>query len=206
MEKKLPLRQVEYNWCHTASQLVTVNFVWTIYNFKLEDPFRRNKSNAFSAKEDPSLRFHLTVINKVNCLKKNIVFVTIDNGKGKVGHNIQLSISVLNKKNEKIFTREHHCCKEDRLPYSEILCEENKLNDLLNDGNLTICCEIVFSIDKNLSGMTSYWTSNDQIVQHLEELFKNKTFSDVTIDVHGHQFQAHKNILARSRFCCHVWP
>ena len=46
--------------------------------------------------------------------------------------------------------------------------------------------------------MTSYGTSNDQIVQHFEELFKNKTFSDVTIDVHGHQFQAHKNILARS--------
>jgi len=37
---------------------------------------------------------------------------------------------------------------------------------------------------------------SDQLIDQLEDLFENPMFSDVTLNVGAHKFQAHKSILS----------
>jgi speckle-type POZ protein len=117
-------------------------------------------------------------------------------------------MAILNKKREMIWPQEvfvpKHCYSK-----CEVLRVKKELiisNDvLLTDGSLTICCEIEYAgkeeivsaaADKCIRPVPLFPQST--ISDQQERLFEDMQFSDVTLNVHGRQFQAHKCILASS--------
>ncbi len=78
-----------------------------------------------------------------------------------------------------------------------------ELANALVGGCLTIYCEIeTTSNDKELTGSGTPFTNqpqsslSDQFAKDCENLFKNKKFCDVTLNVSGRNFKAHKDILS----------
>ena len=212
MENNLARFEVKkFNWCHSVSQLVKVDFVWSIHHFKLEDHlsdryifrsatnhFQLN-SSVFSLEKTSKTKFYLILVVDSNGISLGLN--TDDQVERYVEHTMQLKFSILNKENKKVFSTEEKCVhKDDKLPFKMVLCERNGVDNFLVDGNLTIHCDILSSVSKEtfsgIHGNSHSFDNAEKLVENLEELLKNKTFSDVTIDVNGRQFQVHKNILA----------
>ena len=75
-----------------------------------------------------------------------------------------------------------------------------KSNDLIIFGNLTIFCEVeTYGNIKELSGRTCIGqplNDKEKLLDDMKELFMNKALTDVTFNVDGRQFRAHKLIMA----------
>jgi hypothetical protein len=67
------------------------------------------------------------------------------------------------------------------------------------DGKLTLCCKI-FSHVKNKPVLPAdsqgFVMDCSKLMLHLKGLFNGMQFSDVMFNIHGHEFRAHKFILA----------
>jgi speckle-type POZ protein len=77
---------------------------------------------------------------------------------------------------------------------------------MLSDGSVTVGCEIEYITkeesvsDKGITHCAQPASINctNQLVTQQERLFEDMQFSDVTLNVHGRQFEAHKCILVSS--------
>jgi speckle-type POZ protein len=118
-------------------------------------------------------------------------------------------VAILNKKREKIFSQTHRLPLETRTPFTVLQINKKSLiaSDCFQlDGSFTIYCQIGNWVLKGIkSGKSTdkagspanLFVSSDQLLRtQLEELFHNKTLSDVTLDVCGRCFDAHKAILS----------
>ena len=124
----------------------------------------------------------------------------------------RVKIAVLNQRREEV-TQLKKIGEPDPRAYGAVyysyeISEQVAYNYLLSDGSLTICCEIENRIDKKTesneddiavaANCVQPVNGVDQLTTRMERLFEDMTFSDVTLSVHGRQFQAHKCILTSS--------
>lgn len=80
----------------------------------------------------------------------------------------------------------------------------DEANGLLPEDKLTIFCEVSVVADSvNISGQSNivqFKVPECKLSEDLGNLFDNERFSDVTLEVEGREYQAHKAILAGTPF------
>jgi len=208
------------SWCRTASgNTVKHTFMWTIENF-LERPEKREEdsieSTVFSVTGpgDMITNWYLELYPKgqdpepgddshdlpVNLYNKDDFDI-----KAKA----ILSILDSSGKEQNIYSLDTHIYESDPDDgWGGRIAEIDKLrrdsNTLLPDGNLTILCKLeVFSQDELYSGSMESFNKtqiNDecqkQVIDHLDNLFAEKNFSDMEITCDEEVFYCHRYILA----------
>ena len=203
---KLPpgaLQPMASSWCHSVGELEKVDFEWTIHEYEFRGPKKRLQSETFPFMQGPASRHVQSwyLILEDNC-------ISICHYPCQYGPELEIRVKTafLNAKRENFFPNQiiipwgkgtYHANSTPR----EILL--HKSNDLIVDGNLTIYCEVeTYGHLKELSGKTPAQTEpvpsdgKAKLVEDFGDLFENMKHSDVTINVTGQQFRAHKVILA----------
>ena len=210
----LPPPSMVSNWCQTQNQIAKLDFERTIQRLAFLVAFKHwgnySSSVFFHEKADGS-KYSLNLHDIGSGIQIDLAMVCLDQI---LGNPVRVQIAISNKKREKIFSHQHCLPQHTRLPYRIFNIEKKMLveSECFVNENLTIYCEIeqfISNIPVNLSGkllsvancLEKPFSSNDQLVAQLEELFENMKFPDITINVRGRQFKAHKSILAtRSQF------
>ena len=218
MVDKLPpgaLQPIATNWCHSVGELNKVDFEWTIHEYEFRGPGQRLQSAQFPIIEE-SKTFTFSQIYNLHDDDRLIWYLILEDEGISIYNcreygpiDIRVKTSFVNSKREKIFSNEiiihdKTCVKKSYLLNSkqrEILLQ--KSNDLIVNGSLTIYCQVeTYGKSKELSGKTPAhsepvpWNGNAEMAKDFQELFENMKHSDVTINVTGQQFRAHKVILA----------
>jgi speckle-type POZ protein len=201
--------------CQTQNEIVKVKFVWTIHEFEFLKTFEswgNHTSSDFLHEKNPSNKWYLQLSGEGPSMNVNL---SDFNSSSSSIHPVQVTIGILSRKREKLFLHQSRLPRRTKLPYCVFQIEKQKLMEsgCFVNGNLTIDCEIQTLIQKapvKLLGQLSIvadfhektcGNSDRLVVAKLEELFENMKLSDITFNVRGRQFQAHKNILAaRSPF------
>ncbi len=206
-------RPTAENWCVSKCDVEKVHFEWNIQQFFLiEDQV--TKSVEFQDKKRPYAgKWCLTLQRTYDCDRRpmtNEVFFSISRYQDKC---FRVKMAILNKKREmvwpqEVFVPKHYYSKCEVLRVKKESILSNDV--LLTDGSLTICCEIEYagkargkeeivsvSADKGRGGPIPIFPQST-ISDQQERLFEDMQFSDVTLNVHGRQFQAHKCILVSS--------
>ncbi len=186
------------NWFLSKSDVEKIHFEWNIQQLLLIDNRHEPKSVEFQEK-NLSEKCRLTL----NFDKEYLCFTFTGGYKS-----YRVKMAILNKKMKMVWPREVIVPKLSQT--YEVLRVKKELiisNDvLLTDGSLTVCCEIEYvTKEESLSNKDITCTQPinriDQMATPLEQLFEeyeDMPFSDVTLSVHGRNFQAHKCILASS--------
>jgi speckle-type POZ protein len=201
-------------WCKTQTEVVQLKFQWTFQQFEFLKSFGSwgsYRSSAFSHEKTPTSKWilHLSDVG-------SNMHVNLDMPHPNLSFNcypIRVKIAILNKKREQIFPQQQCLPQFAKLPYSVFNIKKQMLieSECFVNGKLTICCEIESFFIKSpaLSNKPSTvadfhekrFNNTDKLIAQLEGLFENMKFSDITVNVRGREFQAHKSILAiRSAF------
>ena len=209
------LQPMASSWCHWSCEVVKTDFEWTIHQFELRNSrvcYPETASFSASDTEVADLSWALSLTGKGIMIAHgfNVPGLQQIQFNGKCTRNFRVKTSFLNTKRAKVFWKEALVTEGMNMPLivnstqRESVME--KANDLLSKGNLTIYCEIeTYKDEKKLKGRTvtnvldQPFSNKDELVTDFEELFQNKTSSDVTFHVRGREIGAHKSILvARS--------
>jgi speckle-type POZ protein len=184
-------------WCQTTGVVKDVYFEWTIERLAffadggtwepfLSAEFSNNSKLSINLDVDSmveiKLHFHASYLASP--------------------HKVELTIS--NEKCKKIFQNTTSIPQNTRSPVTVFRVSKTTLlesGDFVN-GNITILCKIRSLKRKLVNGKATATETpikiNRQyhILHQLEELFEKMPLSDVTFNVRGRKFAAHKNILA----------
>ncbi|XP_046654698.1 speckle-type POZ protein-like [Daphnia pulicaria] len=184
--------------CRSMSQLVYVPSEWVIQHFLFHEANNKTlESKEFSSKEYPRLKWKLKLhLDQADTTSYNVSCCPNLNPRD-WGENFLLKHSIVNKKGEKVHLRENKVPKSSNetfwcYPLIDKKELRSKSNELLLNGSLTIFCEIQLVIPKKC---TSHQKEIFHSKRNLEEIFQSMKFSDVTIDVRGQMFRAHKDIM-----------
>jgi speckle-type POZ protein len=193
-----------FAWIRPGYELVTVRLSWNV-----QVPFLQTKdgkgqrldSPLFSPHETPNSKWTLGVLDIGMEIK---IFVMHLNSAGKTEHFVEpalVEISILNK--HSILTSDpmtycvtFYLSKEDIIKWK---CQQP-------DGSLTFSCKIFTHVveSESISSSADLVFAVDctgGLSSHLEELFNDMSLSDVSFNIGGREFPAHKNILsARSQY------
>ena len=208
------------SWCRTASgKTAKHTFMWTIENF-LERPEKRDDSidsTVFSVKGpgDMITNWYLELHPKGQDLEPgdeedyphDLPVYLYNEDDFDVKAKAILSILDSSGKEQKIYSLDTQIYESDdgwggRIAEIDELRHDS--STLLPDGNLTILCKLeVFSQDKLYSGSMESFNktqiNNDcqkQVIDHLDNLFAEKNFSDLEITCDEEVFYCHRNIIS----------
>ena len=208
-----PVSATSY-WSHSKCEYTQINFEWTIDRLAIVQlPRDILTSPKFSAEETPEVKWKLWYKQtldgdlQIRVSNRNTDLIT---PRPPDPYPVRVQMSILNRKREKILTRDEVLYEDTS--YHPYLTFPNKNQEFFKsdsvqkDGSLIIYCEI-HSLMKNetLSGMAITnaqhrqhrpFDCNNELVSHLEELFENRTFTDITMSVGNSNFEVHKSILA----------
>jgi speckle-type POZ protein len=210
----LPPPSMVSNWCQTKNKITTLDFEWTIQDLAFLETFKdwgEYRSSEFSPKTfgDPKWILHFYDMDPDIKIDLSIP------SQKETGSPVRVKIAISNKNREKIFPQQHYLPKDTSLPYCVFQIEKKMFveSQCFVNGKLIIYCEIENFLPNIygsvVSGKSSTeadfhkkpFNNSDQLVAQLEELFETMKFSDITVNVRGRQFQAHKSILAtRSKY------
>ena len=190
-------RPLEKNWCISKGEVNKIRFEWNIQQFELLTANRIYQSTEFQ-EEEGSLKWRYLELS-TNGVS---VFVKLIDKCNPSTDKRRIKMSILNKKGEEVVQL------KNTIGWSYEISKQIAYDSLLSDGSLTIWCEIKKRMDKHSE------SNNDDIVAipksyrpqcvanqldtRMKRLFEDMKFSDVTLSVHGRQFQAHKCILTSS--------
>lgn len=210
------------SWCDTRCELVSFSFEWTIHGLVLEGPWGKwippLKSSEFYSEENPRNKWHLTLCedgpNDASADFQVILhlFNSINNNCVKLAE-VRVKVAILNRKREKMFPQTHRLLLGTTTPVTVLQINKKSLGLVASDcfqldGGFTIHCEIGNWVLKGIKSGKSTdkltrdvpinpFSSSDQLLRNqLEELFHNRTLTDVTLYVGGRSYEAHKAVLA----------
>ncbi|XP_046452787.1 speckle-type POZ protein-like [Daphnia pulex] len=216
-ENTLPVgffRPIASNWCHSMSQLVKVDFEWTIHHVLRYELNRQGVviSEPFSAKEIPYCQWMLQAHFASNQQSGVVVKLSSATPAGaslfRIPIPIRVKFAIVNKMREKVSQKELNLPRGTELPctlntFNLGDVSNNRQEDLLIDNaHLAIYCEIETWVSKAaLTGRTENFRdqplfNDDELIQHLGGLHQTMKFSDVTFTIRGCKFEAHKAILS----------
>jgi speckle-type POZ protein len=200
----------KFNWLCSGYELVKAKFEWNV-----QLPFLQNRdgedefldSPLFPTPEILNSSYDLQVQDKAEQI---IIIVGHHNSAGEEADFVEpalVNMSILNQKGTKVLQKmlsstPDSDCVEFNLSKEQIIqsdCQQS-------DGSLTFCCKIFTHVIKepvSSSADPSIFTVDctSGLSSHLEELFYDMSFSDVSFNIGGRQFPAHKVILAaRSQY------
>ena len=189
---KLPpgaFHQLASNWCHSVVETSKVDFEWTIHQYELTGPggwLQSTKFPAVNTQGESVGNWQLGLDDEGVYLYRRMM-----NPPPPPTHEILMRVNTafVNSKREKVFL-------------SEITIRKSGVPVNSMNGALTIYCEIEsFENRKSLSGETAHgikqpWNGKEELLEDFLKLFENMELSEVTFNVRGQEFPAHKNILA----------
>jgi speckle-type POZ protein len=188
--------------CETEGMINEIDFKWTIERLA----FLGNKGiwETLTSTEFSDHKFKLEIVQ----LHQSHLMIRLILSNLRCP--IEVEIAVCNEKGQKIFEDNNmvDISPNTNKYYARLLYMENKklkeIDDFVN-GKTTIHCKIKSLTRKQLTGKDITATERDLIhktpnldlfLRQLEESFEKMLFSDVTFNVRGRKFTAHKNILA----------
>jgi speckle-type POZ protein len=189
-------------WCQTKATVEEIDFEWTIERLAFIDEggkWEPLTSAEFS--NNYQLSINLDPHSQNVEIKLNFL--------GSTTSPIKVELAISNEKCKAIFQNTTSISLKTRSPVTVFNVSKKALldsGDFVN-GNVTIFCKIGVLKRKVLKGKAAATErdlhktptrDNDQdlILLKLEELFEKMPLSDVTFNVRGRKFGAHKNILA----------
>jgi speckle-type POZ protein len=209
----------KFNWFRSGYELVTAKFEWKVqvpflqnpYNPLLQKLYPKDQpliSPLFPTPEIPNSKYYLQVQDMAEKIRILLVHF---NSAGKCvnfDEPVQGKISIINKKGTKVFQKMLSSKPDCGSVVFNLYSKEQIIQSdcQQSDGSLTFCCKIFTHVKKE-----SVSSSADPPVlavdcsgglsSHFEELFNNMSSSDVSFNIGGREFPAHKLILsARSKY------
>jgi speckle-type POZ protein len=200
------------NWCVTENELTKVDFEWTIERLAFLKPFEnwgRFDSSLFSngKTQNPEWKLSMDGVDS-----NRVIRISLDiPSQVKTGSPIRVKVAILNVKREKIFSEEHYFPENTGLPCDLLMIKKTILfeSNCFDNGKLNIYCEIENLYPKCIqSGKSSAvavideepFSNRNHLMSQLEDLFESMKYSDIIINVRGHEYPAHKTILV-TRSC-----
>lgn len=213
--KQLGTRQLEEtfrpsfadNWCETVFEVTKTDFEWNI-QFPFLDYYSSPttmESSEFSSGEYCDWSLCLYDYKGYLDIKLNL---KLNKNVSTIAPAIQVFTGIANKKGDFLSTETVILEKNDVIRFKSLNVSQFNKEELLKskfyekEGNWVIYCTVKFWTRKETkSGTSSSEITSDVFHSELvstqfEELFKNKTLSDVNLNVGGRIFPAHKNIIA----------
>lgn len=188
------------NWCQTVSEINKTDFEWNVQLPYQEYPIPCMKSSTVSSGEYCSWNLSLgddeSNINILLDFKRGPQY-------SKIVHRLRVRVGIASKKGDLLFPKatlinisnnSHNILQISKEKFWKSDCYEK-------DCNFTVYCAVIVWVLKenksdSLPKSTSNTCHNELLQTQLEELFKNKSLSDVKLIVGGRTLHAHKIILA----------
>jgi len=202
---------VAENWCYTQVKVIKFSYMWTINNFTFcrEEMGEVLKSSTFYAGANDKLKWCLRVnpkgLDEESKDYLSLYLLLVSCNKSEV--RAKFKFSILNAKREETKAMEsqraYRFVQGKDWGFKKFIRRDfllDEANGLLPDDKLTIFCEVSVVADSvNIAGQSNtiqFKVPECRLSEDLGTLFENEKFSDVTLSVNGHEFQAHKAILA----------
>uniref|UniRef100_A0A0P6G4L3 Ring canal kelch protein n=1 Tax=Daphnia magna TaxID=35525 RepID=A0A0P6G4L3_9CRUS len=192
------------NWCQTVLELTETNFEWNISFPFLEIPLDYLESSPFSSGEG---RFWTLFLNDYP--DELVIYLNVDrNLESSIAKNIQVFTGITNEKGDFLSTEtviiwKTNFSTRNKVEVSRFKKEELRKSQFYKkEGNWTLYCTVKMWTLKEKKSRTSSSKiasdvcHNELVLIQLEELFKNKSLSDVKLIVGWRTLHAHKIILA----------
>ena len=201
-----------FNWFRPGYELVNVKLKWNVQvpypqttDGNDEECFFTASllSPLFSPQETPRSQWRLEVINKGTQIEIYAIHLNSAAEIDYFDEPVQMKISILNKRGKKALQKMRELTKfssETGFYFSKRDIIESNCQQ--SDGSLTFNCKILTHVVKKEPTSTSADPSDISVdctgglSTDLDGLFYNMQFRDVILNIHGHEFPAHKNILS----------
>jgi speckle-type POZ protein len=193
-----------FNWFRPGSELAKVNFQWNV-----QVPFllttngwgKKLSSSFFSSSEIPGRQWKLKLLDESTQLLIYAFHYDSAGQFAKTEDPVLLKISIVNKRGKRVHQLVLQSQPDLNYVHFRLYKEDIEASDCRqSDGSLTFYCKILCHVIKELDSSVNppVFAINccEELASGLENLFGGMSFSDVTINVHGREFPAHKNILA----------
>ena len=204
----------DFNWIRPGYELVTAKIEWTVqvpfFDTDAEETFGTLNSALFSPKESPNRKWGLKLYDRFTRIT---IYAFRCNSAGKLEILVEpalVKMTILDRKGRKILQQmilfsTHESVVEFNVSIASLMKSECITK---GDGSLTFCCKIFTHVE--IADIVSVSPADSTVLaidctgglsSHLEELFNDMSLSDVTLNIGGCEFPAHKNILAaRSKY------
>lgn len=203
----------DHPWCKTSAKLVHLNFCWTLENFAFLSSAKKTgekfESTHFSADGDEQTQWCLYMYPKGHAeSNKNHIslFVSLVSTHHK-GVAAKFEFSIKNEMGDNLYSQHSsgECLVEpfEGKGYTQFISHTklfDKSEKFLQDGNLRIHFQITYQSPMIVTHSNCLKTAPDlpelpHLTNHFDQLLKNGQFSDITFNVRGREFRAHKLIL-----------
>lgn len=207
-EPSVPMAE---SWCYTQVKIVKFSYMWTINNFSYsrEEMGEVLKSSSFSAGANDKLKWCLRVnpkgLDEESKEYLSLYLLLVSCNKNEV--RAKFKFSILNARREETKAMEsqraYRFVQGKDWGFKKFIRRDfllDEANGLLPDDKLTLYCEVSVVADSvNISGQNcaiQFKVPDCRLSDDIGDLFESKKFSDVTLNVSGKEFHAHKAILA----------
>lgn len=203
----------DHPWCKTSAMLENVSFSWTLENFAFLSSSKKTgeklESSNFSADGDEKTQWRLYMYPKGHSeLSKNFIslFVCLVSSFHK-GVAAKFEFSIKNEMGDTLYSQHSssECLVEpfEGKGYTQFISHTKLFDEsekFLLDRNLRIHFRITYQSQtvvtySNCLKSTPNPPESPNITNHFDQLLKSGQFSDITFNVRGREFRAHKLIL-----------
>nr|XP_044996372.1 speckle-type POZ protein-like [Jaculus jaculus] len=199
------------NWCCTQIKVVKFTCRWTISNFSFcqKEIGEAMRSSIFTSGNNDRLKWRLRVNPKgidEHCKDYLSVYLLLASSpKGEV--RAKFRFSILNAQGEHTKGMESHRVCEfvqgkdwgfRKFIHRDVLLDE--ANGLIPNDRLTLFCEVNMVQDYIITTSQNYFDKvhvpKCQLADDIGAMWENSRFTDCCLSVAGHEFQAHRAVLA----------
>jgi speckle-type POZ protein len=192
-----------YYWCQSKAEVDEVRFKWTIERFGFIGD-GEDFSTSISTSDEFDGKFRLCLIGEEEEVRINLVSNTTV-----IGYTMRVETAIVETKCRKFIGQKETIVANTQFPVTVFTVGKKLLLGLVNfmDEEMTILCEIsifkrkqepVKVIGREIFFGVKAISNNyqDLILHQLQEMFEKMPLSDVTFNIRGRKFSAHKAILA----------
>ncbi|KAI9556558.1 hypothetical protein GHT06_016348 [Daphnia sinensis] len=199
------------SWCQSVCELVTTDFEWNIQQLAFlhssEKWIYPCTSSFSSAKDNIDYVWRLDLRDEGQNIRIYLNRYTKVSGNAPTGNPVRVKFAILGKTRQQLFKQVFVLPTTTSISSVFYSLSKNLMREsdcLQTDKSLIVYCKIEILIYKGTElGVKAAEVSDlpfsdgDQLLRtQMEQLFESKALNDVTLDVSGRHFQAHKSILA----------